>query len=49
MLAAITKINGQVIDIEKLPTAKKWGWTGSVGANTTVYNAKGIGEPQQPV
>ncbi len=48
MLAAITKINGQVIDIEKLPTAKKWEWTGSVGANTTVYNAKGIENRSNP-
>lgn len=36
MLAAFCA-KAQVIDIEKLPKAKKFNWTGSVGANTGFY------------
>lgn len=40
--------HAQDIDIEKLPKAKKFNWSGSVGANTSFYNTTGAEQHGNP-
>ncbi len=38
----------QVVDIEKLASAKRFVWTGSLAASTSIYNASGIENRSNP-
>jgi len=42
-------INAQVIDVEKLPKAKSFGWSGAVGANTNFYNTTSAEKRSNPL
>lgn len=49
LLCYLCNVKAQVIDIEKLPKAKKFGWSGSVGGNTNFYNTTSAEKRSNPL
>ena len=49
LLHLLCTLQAQEIDVEKLPTAKKLSWSGSVGANTNFYNTTSAEKRSNPL
>lgn len=49
ILNFLCSLQAQDIDVEKLPTAKRLSWSGSVGANTNFYNTTAAEKRSNPL